>query len=71
LGPGFVAYGRGLRRNLRLPEIDQLDIAPTIAKLRGLELPGARGRAFVGVLHLPADPRPAGEADGRSGGDLQ
>ncbi len=71
LGPGFVAYGRGLRRNLRLPEIDQLDIAPTIAKLRGLELPGARGRAFVGVLHLPADPRPAGEAGGRSGGDLQ
>jgi hypothetical protein len=69
--PGFVIYGRGVRRNLRIPEIDQLDIAPTIAKLRGLELPGARGRAFVGVLHLPADPGPAGEAGGRSGGDLQ
>jgi predicted AlkP superfamily pyrophosphatase or phosphodiesterase len=67
-GPGFVAYGRGLRRNLRLPEIEQLDIAPTIAKLRGLELPGTRGRTFVGVLHLPADPRPAGGAGGRSGG---
>jgi predicted AlkP superfamily pyrophosphatase or phosphodiesterase len=69
--PGFVIYGRGVRRNLRIPEIDQLDIAPTIAKLRGLELPGARGRAFVGVLHLPADPGPAGEAGGRNGGDLQ
>jgi predicted AlkP superfamily pyrophosphatase or phosphodiesterase len=71
LGPGFVAYGRGVRRNLRIPEIDQLDIAPTIAKLRGLELPGARGRAFVGVLRLPADPRSAETAGGASGGDLQ
>jgi len=69
LGPGFVIYGRGVRRNLQIPEIDQLDIAPTIAKLRGLELPGARGRAFVGVLHLPADPRPAGVVGG-SGGNL-
>ena len=68
LGPGFVAYGRGVRRGLRIPEIDQLDIAPTIAELLGLELPGARGRAFVGVLHLPAD---SGEADGGSGGDLR
>ena len=71
LGPGFVIYGRGVRRNLRIPEIDQLDIAPTIAKLRGLELPGAQGRAFVGVLHLPADPGPAGTAGSRSGGALQ
>jgi predicted AlkP superfamily pyrophosphatase or phosphodiesterase len=71
LGPGFVAYGRGVRRSLRIPEIDQLDIAPTIAKLRGLELPGARGRAFVGVLHLPPDPRPADAAGGGNRGDLQ
>jgi predicted AlkP superfamily pyrophosphatase or phosphodiesterase len=70
-GPGFVLYGRGVRRGLRIPEIDQLDIAPTIAKLRGLELPGTRGRAFVGVLRLPADPGPGGLADGRSEGDLQ
>jgi hypothetical protein len=60
-----------VRRGLRIPEIDQLDIAPTVAELRGLELPGARGRAFVGVLDLAADPRPAGVAGGRSGGDLQ
>jgi len=71
LGPGFVAYGRGIRRNLRIPEIDQLDIAPTIAKLRGLDLPGARGRSFVGLLRLPADPKPAGAAQGGYGGDLQ
>lgn len=71
LGPGFVIYGRGVRSNLRIPEIDQLDIAPTIAELLGLGLPGARGRPFVGVLHLPADPRPGGLAGGRSGGDLE
>jgi predicted AlkP superfamily pyrophosphatase or phosphodiesterase len=65
LGPGFVAWGRGVRAGLRIPEIDQLDIAPTVAKLLGLELPGARGRAFVGVLHLPSD---SGEAEGGGGG---
>jgi hypothetical protein len=69
VGPGFVAYGRGVRRRLRIPEIDQLDIAPTIARLRGLELPGARGHAFVGVLRVPADARP-GEGAGGGGGDL-
>jgi predicted AlkP superfamily pyrophosphatase or phosphodiesterase len=68
LGPGFVAWGRGVRGGLRIPVIDQLDIAPTIAELLGLELPGARGRAFVGVLHLPAD---SGEAEGGNGGGLR
>ncbi len=65
-GAGFVAYGRGLRRNLRIPEIDQLDVAPTIARLRGLELPGARGRTLVGVLRLPSAAGPA-EAAGAVG----
>jgi predicted AlkP superfamily pyrophosphatase or phosphodiesterase len=68
-GPAFVAYGRGVRRSLRIPEIDQLDVAPTIAKLRGLQLPGARGRTLVGVLHLPADPGPAEAAGGSSRGN--
>lgn len=54
-GPGFVACGRGVRRSLRVPEIHQLDVAPTIARLRGLELPDARGRTLVGVLQLPAE----------------
>jgi len=71
LGPGFVIYGRGVRRGLRIPEIDQLDIAPTIAKLRGLELPGTRGHAFVGVLHLPAGPGRDDLADDRREGDPQ
>jgi predicted AlkP superfamily pyrophosphatase or phosphodiesterase len=73
-GPGFVLYGRGVRRNLRIPEIDQLDIAPTLAELRGLELHGARGRAFVGLLHLPdvsSSGDTGGAAGGGSGGDLQ
>jgi len=70
-GPGLVAYGQGVRRNLRIPEIDQLDVAPTLAMLRGLELPGARGRVFVGMLHLPADSRPAETGGGGRGEDLQ
>jgi predicted AlkP superfamily pyrophosphatase or phosphodiesterase len=71
LGPGFVAFGRGVRRNLRIPEIDQLDIAPTLAMLRGIDLPGARGRVFVGMLHLSADSRPAETGGGGRGGDLR
>jgi hypothetical protein len=71
LGPGFVAYGLGLRRNLLIPEIDQLDIGPTIAELRGIDLPGAQGRAFVGILHLPAHPGPAETTGGGERGDLR
>jgi predicted AlkP superfamily pyrophosphatase or phosphodiesterase len=51
-GPGFAAYGRGVRRNLRIPEVSQLDIAPTIAELLGIDLPATRRRGFVGILHL-------------------
>jgi len=70
LSPGFVAYGRGVRPGLRIPEIAQLDIAPTIAELRGLELQGARESAFVGVLDL-RDLGPADTARGEAGGDLE
>jgi len=64
VGPGFVAFGRGVRRNLRVPEIDQLDVAPTLAALRGIDLPGARGRVLVGMLRLSADAGPAGTGVG-------
>jgi hypothetical protein len=70
LSPGFVAYGRGVRTGLRIPEIAQLEIAPTLAELRGLELQGARGSAFVGVLDL-RDLGPADTARGEAGGDLE
>jgi hypothetical protein len=48
--PAFVAFGRGFRRGVRVPEMSQLDVAPTLAAALGLALPGAEGRALVGLL---------------------
>jgi hypothetical protein len=50
---GFVAWGPGLGRRLRIPEMRQTDVAPTLARLLGLSLEGAEGRVLVGVLRLP------------------
>ena len=48
--PAFVAFGRGLRRGVRVPQMTQLDVAPTLAAALGQVLPGAEGRAMVGLL---------------------
>jgi predicted AlkP superfamily pyrophosphatase or phosphodiesterase len=50
---GFVAWGPGLGRRLRIPEMRQIDVAPTLARLLGLSLEGADGRVLVGLLRLP------------------
>ncbi len=50
---GFVAWGRGLRRGVRVPRMSQVDVAPTLARLVGLDLSGAEGRALVGFLEVP------------------
>jgi hypothetical protein len=47
---GFVAWGRGLRRGVRVPRMSQADVAPTLARLVGLELADAEGRVLVGLL---------------------
>ena len=61
---GLVAFGAGLRQGVRIPEMEQADVAPTLLRLLGLELPEADGRALVGVL------RPARvAAEGPEGGD--
>jgi predicted AlkP superfamily pyrophosphatase or phosphodiesterase len=52
---GFVAWGRGLRPRVRIPRMRQVDIAPTAAKLLGLELGEIAGRPLVGALDLPRD----------------
>lgn len=51
--PGFVAWGRGLRRGVRIPRMRQCDVAPTVAALLGLELAAKDGRTMVGALALP------------------
>ena len=48
--PAFVAFGRGFRRGVRVPEMSQLDIAPTLAAGLGLPLEKAEGHALVGLL---------------------
>jgi hypothetical protein len=47
---GFVAWGSGIRAGLRIPELDQTDVAPTLAQLLGVVLPEGEGRPLVGLL---------------------
>jgi hypothetical protein len=51
---GFVAWGPGLRRGVRLPRMRLLDVAPTLAPLLGVSLEGVDGRILVGLLRFPA-----------------
>jgi predicted AlkP superfamily pyrophosphatase or phosphodiesterase len=46
----FVASGYGIRQGVKLPLVNSLDVAPTIAKLCGLSLPRAEGKALMEVL---------------------
>jgi arylsulfatase A-like enzyme len=45
-----VISGRGIRSDARLPEIENIDIAPTVARLLGLESFTADGRVIEGAL---------------------
>jgi predicted AlkP superfamily pyrophosphatase or phosphodiesterase len=42
----FIASGRGVRPGAKLEQITNLDIAPTIARLLGLQFPSAKGKAI-------------------------
>lgn len=44
----FIAWGRGIRSGVKLALVDNRDVAPTIAALFHLKLPGADGQ----VLHM-------------------
>jgi predicted AlkP superfamily pyrophosphatase or phosphodiesterase len=46
----FVAWGAGIRPGVRLGEISNLDVAPTIAKLLGLSMPNVEGKALSDAL---------------------
>jgi hypothetical protein len=50
---GLVAWGSRLRRGVRIPRMRQCDVAPTLARLLGLELAETDGRALVGLLEAP------------------
>ena len=49
-GTGFNAPRAGVRQNEPLPIVRQIDIAPTIARLLGFEMPDVDGVAMVGLL---------------------
>ena len=50
LGAGFVMAGPGVREGARLGEISMLDLAPTAARLLGVDLPDAEGRVLSEAL---------------------
>jgi predicted AlkP superfamily pyrophosphatase or phosphodiesterase len=51
---GFAAFGAGIARGVRVPEMRQTDVAPTLAPLLGLSIDRPDGRVLVGLLRLPA-----------------
>ena len=65
---GFVAWGRGIRNGVRLPRVELIDVAPTIAALLGLRLDDeVQGKAILGILRSATKPPPPGPK--RLGGD--
>jgi hypothetical protein len=46
----FVAWGRGIKRGAKVGLINNVDVAPTMAKLLGQSLPGADGRVLIEIL---------------------
>jgi hypothetical protein len=61
MAAGFAAWGPGLRGPVRVPEMQQTDVAPTLAQLLGVPLAGAEGRVLVGLLRSEGAPAPAVE----------
>jgi hypothetical protein len=58
---GFVAWGRGIRPQVRVPLLNLSDVAPTIATLLGLRLdPELDGASMIGILRaaVPVKPLP-------------
>lgn len=46
----FVAWGAGIKAGANLGEIKNIDVAPTIAKLLGVELPDTDGKPLAAAL---------------------
>jgi predicted AlkP superfamily pyrophosphatase or phosphodiesterase len=46
----FIACGNGIKRGVSLRRVANLDVAPTIARLLGLEIPRPEGRVLTEIL---------------------
>ncbi len=53
----FIASGAGIKRGVVLARVNNLDVAPTAARLLDIELPGAEGRVIEDILVAPAPVR--------------
>ena len=46
----FIAWGRGIRKGIRIESLRNVDVAPTVAELLGLTLDGVDGKAARAIL---------------------
>jgi hypothetical protein len=46
----FIAAGKGIRKGVKLGVVRNLDLAPTAARLLGLELKDVEGRVLEEIL---------------------
>ena len=46
----FIAWGAGIPRGIRLGKISNLDVAPTIAAILGIELKTAKGHVIQSIV---------------------
>jgi hypothetical protein len=52
----FVASGAGIKAGTRIPTIDTIDVAPTIARILGVRLDNMPGRVLEGILGRSRSP---------------
>jgi hypothetical protein len=50
MGALFVAWGAGIRAGVKLERVRAIDIAPTAARILGIDLPTADGRVLEEIL---------------------
>jgi hypothetical protein len=48
--PIFVAWGAGIRAGVRVEGVRSIDVAPTVAKLLGIEMKDVMGKVVAGAL---------------------
>ena len=46
----FIAWGAGVKPGAHRDAIDNIDVAPTAARLLGIDLPRARGKILTDIL---------------------
>jgi hypothetical protein len=46
----FVASGRGIKKGARVGMIENVDVAPTVMRLLGKELPGSDGKVLTEII---------------------